>query len=133
MKDSKIDPLLTPEEVGELLNIKKSTVYEQRHKLGGFYPAGIRVLRFRRDVINVIMEGRIPEGLAIQIHSSGKSVSRPGIQNQNRRPNRPGGPPERSAPPVAIFRGDPNIFGLFDNCKHLLETGKKDKAKRPID
>lgn len=53
-----MDPLLWPKEVASLLNISVRTVYKNFRKLGGFYPAGMRVLRFRPDVIYGIMEGK---------------------------------------------------------------------------
>ena len=49
-------PLLTPKQVAALLQISTRTVYENARKLGGFYPAGIRVLRFRREDINTIIQ-----------------------------------------------------------------------------
>jgi len=51
-----MEPLLTPKQIAELLNLSVRTVYD-RVRLGGFYPAGIKTLRFRRDVIEAIMEG----------------------------------------------------------------------------
>ncbi len=53
-----MDKLLTPEQVADLLQISVKTVYEKSDRFGGFYPAGIRVLRFRQEVINGIMEGQ---------------------------------------------------------------------------
>lgn len=47
-----MSPLLTPEEVASLLRISLRTVYENARRLGGFYPAGIRVLRFRKERIH---------------------------------------------------------------------------------
>jgi hypothetical protein len=55
------DHLLTPKQVAELLQISIRTVYDNADRLGGFYPAGIRVLRFKPEIIHNIMEG--PEGL----------------------------------------------------------------------
>ncbi len=52
-----MEPLLTPKQVAELLSISVRTVYDHSIRLGGFYPAGIKALRFRRDVIEAIMEG----------------------------------------------------------------------------
>ena len=49
--------LLTPPEVAQLLQISIRTVYAQARRLGGFYPAGIRALRFRREAIYAFMEG----------------------------------------------------------------------------
>jgi len=52
-----MEPLLTPKQVAELLSLSVRTVYDHSIRLGGFYPAGIKALRFRRDVIEAIMEG----------------------------------------------------------------------------
>ncbi|MCP4624842.1 MAG: helix-turn-helix domain-containing protein [bacterium] len=46
--------LLTPKQVAELLSLSVRTVYDHSIRLGGFYPAGIKALRFRRDVIEAI-------------------------------------------------------------------------------
>ena len=53
-----ISSLLTVKDVAGLLQIKERTVYDNRKALGGFYPAGIKVLRFRAEVIYGIMEGQ---------------------------------------------------------------------------
>jgi hypothetical protein len=52
-----MEPLLTPKQVAELLSLSVRTVYDHSIRLGGFYPAGIKALRFRKDVIEAIMEG----------------------------------------------------------------------------
>lgn len=49
--------LLTISQVAKLLNISKVDVYENKERLGGFYPAGYRVL-FRSDVIEEIIKER---------------------------------------------------------------------------
>ncbi len=48
---------LTLKLVVELLNLSVRKVYDHSICLGGFYPPGIKALRFRRDVIEAIMEG----------------------------------------------------------------------------
>jgi hypothetical protein len=59
--------LLTPKEVARCLKISHRTVYENKNRLGGFYPAGLRVLRFRKEVINGIMEGQKAQRLEVQL------------------------------------------------------------------
>lgn len=76
--------LLTPTQVAELLQISTRTVYENKHRLGGFYPAGIRVLRFRKEVIYGIVEGQETKRLGIRLSVQGQEVRRQGIQNQGR-------------------------------------------------
>lgn len=48
--------LLTPKEVAALLNISVRTVYDHFRELGGFYPAGICVLRFDPDELHDILD-----------------------------------------------------------------------------
>ncbi|HCY85370.1 MAG TPA: hypothetical protein DHV36_09580 [Desulfobacteraceae bacterium] len=50
--------LLTPEDVADLLQVSVKTVYKHKRRLCGFHPAGLRCLRFRRESIYDIMEGR---------------------------------------------------------------------------
>ena len=54
----------TVDEVAELLKIPKRTVYKHARRLGGFYPAGIKVLRFRKQVIDEILYGTWPTSTA---------------------------------------------------------------------
>lgn len=65
-----MDPLLWPKEVASLLNISVRTVYKNFRKLGGFYPAGMRVLRFRPDVIMALWRER--GGWRFKLLSRGK-------------------------------------------------------------
>ena len=56
--------LLTPDQVAELLQVSVATVRRHSRSLGGFYPAHIRVLRFRlEDVERACATGG---GLAVQ-------------------------------------------------------------------
>jgi len=75
--------LLTPRDVSKLLNIAIRTVYDHRTRLGGFYPAGIRVLRFREDKIDELMEGQGQGGLAMGVSIPGAQAHRGRVQNQN--------------------------------------------------
>ncbi|MCK4984051.1 MAG: helix-turn-helix domain-containing protein [Desulfobacterales bacterium] len=76
--------LLTPKQVAEILQISTRTVYENKHRLGGFYPAGIRVLRFRKEVIYGLMERQETGGLGVRFPAQGETVRRQGIQNEGR-------------------------------------------------
>lgn len=53
-----MQPLLKPEQVADLLQLSLSTIYAEAARLGGFYPAGIKRLRFRKEVGYAIMEGK---------------------------------------------------------------------------
>ena len=49
-----MEPLLTPKQVAESLNLSVQKVYDHSIRLGVFYPTGIKALRFRRHVIEAI-------------------------------------------------------------------------------
>ena len=77
-------PLLTPEEVAELLQLSLRTIYANAQRLGGFYPAGIRALRFRRDTIHAIMEGPQDRQVAIPVSTPGQTPQQDRVSNQKR-------------------------------------------------
>ncbi len=54
------DHLLTVADVARLLNLSSKTVYKHKRRLGGFYPAGIRVLRFSPETIQELLAGAVP-------------------------------------------------------------------------
>ena len=74
--------LLTPSDVADLLQISTKTVYKHQHKFGGFYPAGLGVLRFRQEIIYGIMEGQDSEALVLLFPISKQKLCRQGIQKQ---------------------------------------------------
>jgi Helix-turn-helix domain len=45
------NPLLTVSDVAKFLQISERTVYDRARELGGFFPVGIRVLRFKPEII----------------------------------------------------------------------------------
>jgi hypothetical protein len=59
--------LMTAEDVARCLKISLRTVYENKNRLGGFYPAGLKVLRFRKDIIDGFMAGQETQGLAVRL------------------------------------------------------------------
>src|SRR5208283_4085140 len=69
--------LLTVEDVANFLQISQRTVYDNSRKLGGFYPHGLRVLRFRPEVIYGNMEGQETEGMGLRVPIS-KEIIRGG-------------------------------------------------------
>ena len=71
--------LLTPQKVAELLSLSVRTIYDNHRKLGGFYPAGIKRLRFREDVIHGIMEGQNSQGLVLQVPVPKETIRKPGL------------------------------------------------------
>ena len=75
-------PLLKPEQVAELLQVSLATIYANADSLGGFYPAGIKALRFRRDTIYAIMEGPKDGKVPHPVSTSGEEVQ----QNRLRHP-----------------------------------------------
>jgi hypothetical protein len=66
--------LMTPKEVAQCLKISVRTVYDNQNRLGGIYPAGIKVLRFRKDFIDGVVEGQETQGLEVQLSVSGKKL-----------------------------------------------------------
>ena len=87
-----ISMLLTPIDVAKLLQISVRTVYDNKSRLGGFYPAGIKVLRFRQEVIDGILRGQGSGALEVPIRAQGQKLYRqepqstPSDRNRLRRP-----------------------------------------------
>ena len=83
---SKPEPkqLLTPSEVAELLQISEKTVYKHSDKLCGFKPAGLGILRFRKEIIYGIMEGQDPKTLVLQFPVSKRDIRSERVQDQKR-------------------------------------------------
>ena len=67
LMEVRMEQALTKEDVARLLQISIQTVYDHKKELGAFYPVGMRVLRFRREVINGILEGPKDAPLEIQV------------------------------------------------------------------
>jgi hypothetical protein len=84
---ARLVPLLTPEDVARLLQISVRTVYAQSHRLGGFYPVGIRALRFRREVINAIMEGSQEREISLSVPVPGASLQQDWLWHPEGRPS----------------------------------------------
>jgi len=74
--------LLTASQVAKLLQISARTVYDNKNRLGGFYPAGIRALRFRKEVIDGILERSEAQGLDLPISVRGEKLRRPRVQDE---------------------------------------------------
>jgi len=104
-----MENLLTVKDVAKKLNIKPRTVYDNAQKLGGFYPFGINVLRFRPEVINGGMEGQNAQGLALRIPVSGGAVRRGRPRKQTGGNVSQGRTPERNQ---GIIKTDPSRHGL---------------------
>lgn len=86
MKDNLLkstpEPLLKPSNVAELLNMSEKTVYKHRKKLYGFKPAGLGILRFRKEIIYGIMEGQDPKTLVLQFPVSKQALCGKRVQNK---------------------------------------------------
>ena len=104
-----MDRLLSVKDVAELLNMSPRTVYDHAQELGGFYPAGIRLLRFQREVIYGIMEGQDQEGLAIQFSVSRRNICGRGPQDST---GGIGSPRRAQKRAKRKAEGDPNRHGL---------------------
>ena len=102
-------PLLTPENVADLLQIDAKTVYKHSRRLGGFYPAGIKVLRFKQETINDIMEGG--QRVAVQFQAPKKPVLVKNLLQQNGSCSRDGRPQESSK--KSLYDKGEDRFNLF--------------------
>ena len=124
-----MEALLTPEEVAGLLKISTRTVYENGKRLGGFYPAGIKVLRFREGVIREFMEGQGKRNVEIQIPDQWKGLRGGRTQDEEGSQGCQGGKKE-ATPGRAVLSGDkdPNRHGLFGSRKSL--PGRKSEKAR---
>lgn len=83
-----IDPLLTPQDVADLLQISVRTVYKKKHLLGGFYLPGIKVLRFPRGIIYDLLQGE--REMALRVPAHGETLSVRLLQHQGGGPGSPG-------------------------------------------
>ena len=118
-------PLLTPEEVAGLLHLSLRTIYVNAPRLGGFYPAGIRALRFRRERIYAIMEGPQDRKVPVSVPVPGPAVQQNRVRHQKsssqshgRAPGGPGDGAERDS----TIAADAMRFGLRD----VLKPGSAD-------
>ena len=76
------ESLLTVKQVAELLQISTRTVYGHADSLGGFYPLGIRRLRFNAKDIHERLERQAKGVLAVRLPVPGKKVHWEQVQNQ---------------------------------------------------
>ena len=72
--------LLTVDDVAKYLQISPRTVYDNARTLGGFYPFGIGVLRFKREVIYGTIQRQGLQVLDLQVPVPGKVLRGQGIQ-----------------------------------------------------
>jgi len=79
-----MEALLTPDEVKDLLKISIRTVYDRARDLGGFYPAGIGVLRFDPEVLYDILERSKSRPLAVSVPVQGGELLREGFPDSPR-------------------------------------------------
>jgi len=79
-----MERLMTPEDVADLLRISTRSVYDHKDRFGGFYPAGLRVLRFRGEVIRELMEGQGKPNVQVQIPDQGEGLRGGRVQDESR-------------------------------------------------
>ena len=115
-----MNPLLTPKEVANLLRISERTVYDHKEELGGFYPAGIRRLRFKQEVIYGHMEESQTRDLALRVSASREKVHGKRLQNKGRGQSRQRG--EKKTGKVREST-DSNRHGLFGGSKSVSRLG----------
>jgi len=109
--------LLTTQEVANLLQLSPRTVYKKRAALGGFYPAGIKALRFPWRMIYGLLEGE-RQGLEVSVPVRGQGIQRhpgPGngdlVLDQGQGQGRRGGAEKRSHREEARKRDRFNLWG----------------------
>ncbi len=105
-----ISNLLTPSDVAEMLKISEQTVYKHRRRFYGFKPAGLGILRFRKEIINGIMEGQDPEALVLQFPISERFICGKRVQDKKRSSSGQGKKKRR-----AKKDSDINRHGLLDS------------------
>ena len=93
--------LMTPTDVAELLQISEKTVYKHSKVLFGFRPAGLGILRFRREIIHGIMEGQDPRHLALQFPVSRTEVCKQRVPHKKRSSSGYGGKAKRVKKPAS--------------------------------
>jgi AraC-like DNA-binding protein len=79
-EQKKCGSLLSVKDVAKLLNISPRTVYDYSRELGGFYPCGIKVLRFNPEDLYDKLERSQARPLALSIPVYGGEPLREGIQ-----------------------------------------------------
>ncbi len=104
-------PLLTVKDVARLLNVSPRTVYEHARQWGGFYPAGLRALRFKPDIIHGIMEGQDPQGLAALYPVREESLRRSRTKDEAPPLRSEHGPRRNNR----VVKKDPNRHGLLNS------------------
>lgn len=128
-----MEKLLNPQDVASLLNISLQTVYDNQKRLGGFFPAGIRVLRFREEVIRGYMEGQNNRDVQIQVRVPRQAIRRRRVQDQSGSPNSAGRSAEGgSIGGGCLSTGNPDDpYGVRALARSL--SSAKRKAPRPKD
>jgi hypothetical protein len=104
-----VNQLLTKEQVADLLQVSVQTVYRNRCRLGGFYPAGLRVLRFREDDILACLER--DQRMALSLPISGEEIQPGLVQDQGRGQGRRRG--EKGRTQKGGEGADPNRHNLL--------------------
>ena len=82
--------LLTPQEVADHYKCSIKSVYERKKDLKGFYPPGIKLLRFLPEVIYGYLQGQNYQDMAVQIRARKKELCREGVHYPARSRSRKG-------------------------------------------
>jgi len=99
---------LTVSQVSKILNISPRSVYRKRWQLGGFYPLGLRCLRFPAGLVYACMEGS-GERLAVSIPGRGQEVQQGMVSRQGGSQGSRGG----AQGGIEEADKDPNRWGLL--------------------
>lgn len=128
-----MESLLTPDDVAKLLQVSLRTVYANGKRLGGFYPAGIKVLRFREEVIREFMEGQGERNVEIHLPGQREGLRRGRTPDQSGSQDGPGREEIRRALFFSLPRIGPNFEELRKDPYDLLGDGRRlspDKRKK---
>ena len=119
-----MEALLTVADVAVLLKIHPKTVYEHAAEWGGFYPAPLRVLRFRPEVIRGIMEG----GQKVEVRFPAQREILRGRRIQDQK----GGPSVQgvSATISSQFHVDPRKYGIVPGYKPIPARKRREVSKK---
>ena len=115
-------PLLTPKQVANLLQVSTRTVYDNKHRLRGFYPVGIRRLRFRAEDIDELLEESQERNLALRVPVSREKVHGKRFQDEGKGQGCQRGEKKKGKVREST---DSNRHGLFGGSKSVSRLGAK--------
>src|SRR5665811_1453426 len=97
-----------------LLQLSLSTVYPKADRLKGFYPAGIKALRFREETIYAIMAGPTKRQVPLPVPTPGEKIQQARLRHPKGSQDRHGTAPDGTGDPSQdpAITADAIRFGL---------------------